>query len=426
MFNDMDGVMRAWAIKKTQWKEDLYFAVKFAWQKLSKYYCEVTSTTGWLLISAHIYDPVWEVRSFKKLDKGIDINPEDEASYTTQDLVEYLKYVENKYCTKHWHLPVTTPERVPNNNFVSSAMASRYGQSCYDPYDLSSDDEDYLMPNNVTETTPRWSDHAACLLPAANLYVNSPSELPQNWGQINQNLNDYHSDPMEIRSTFWLPHITNWWHQQKELHSKYADLSNVARNIFSIIPHAVGMEATCSFGQDVIGWRQSKTTRETLRVMVILMQFGPANNGFLAGYHPALHTTSSENNIQINREAERRKSPRIAKVHNFFEILQGSQNLCATQKESHAQNKQITAIGYISDTEEIVKASWSNFQHDGAAAFKLSERSPLPPALSAKDLPGGQTEILNVSQIKQIDSHPVECDDDSSPEGISDTENWLN
>jgi len=43
----------------------------------------------------------------------------------------------------------------------------------------------------------------------------------------------------------------------------------------------------------------------------------------------------------------------------------------------------MTAVGSISDTEEIVKASWSHFHHDSAAAFKLSEKSPLPPALSA-------------------------------------------
>jgi len=49
----------------------------------------------------------------------------------------------------------------------------------------------------------------------------------------------------------------------------------------------------------------------------------------------------------------------------------------------------MTAVGYISDTEEIIKASWANFHHDGAAAFKLSEKSPVPPALSVKDLPGG-------------------------------------
>jgi len=70
-------------------------------------------------------------------------------------------------------------------------------------------------------------------------------------------------------------------------------------------------------------------------------------------------------------------------------MWQGSLNLRATQKESRGQNKQMTVVGYISDTEEIIKASWSNFQHDGDAASKLSETSPLPPALSAKDLPGG-------------------------------------
>jgi len=86
----------------------------------------------------------------------------------------------------------------------------------------------------------------------------------------------------------------------------------------------------------------------------------------------------------------------------------------------------MTAIGYISNTEESINTSWSLFQHDGAAAFKLSERSLLPPALSAKELAGGPTQVLNVRQLRRIDRHPVESDDDSAPEPISDTENWLN
>jgi len=83
-------------------------------------------------------------------------------------------------------------------------------------------------------------------------------------------------------------------------------------------------------------------------------------------------------------------------------------------------------VGYISDTEEIVKASWSIFQHDDAAAFKFSERSLLPPALSAKNLPGGRTQILNVRRIRRIKRHSGESDEDSAPESISDTEDWLN
>jgi len=115
----------------------------------------------------------------------------------------------------------------------------------------------------------------------------------------------------------------------------------------------------------------------------------------------------------------------MAKVQNFLEMWQGSQNLRASQKEFRAQNMQMTAVGNISDTDEIVHASWSLLQHDWAAAFKLSERSPLPPPLSAGDLPGGWTQLLNVHQIERINRHPVESDQDSAPESISYTEDWL-
>jgi hypothetical protein len=131
------------------------------------------------------------------------------------------------------------------------------------------------------------------------------------------------------------------------------------------------------------------------------------------------------NNSEMKKEAEERKLHRMAKVHDFLEMWQCSQNLRATQKESRAQNKRMTTIGYISDMEEIIKVSWSLFQHDGAAAFKFSERLPLPPALPAKDLPGGRTQILNVRRIRRINLHPVESDEHSAPETISDTDDSL-
>jgi len=36
MFNHMDGVKQALAKKMTQWTENLFFAMKLAWQKVSK------------------------------------------------------------------------------------------------------------------------------------------------------------------------------------------------------------------------------------------------------------------------------------------------------------------------------------------------------------------------------------------------------
>jgi hypothetical protein len=83
IFYHMDGVMRALAKKKTQWKEDLFFAVKLARQKLSKYHAAVTTMTCMLLSFTQILDPFRKLRSFRKWDKGMDINPEHETSYTT-------------------------------------------------------------------------------------------------------------------------------------------------------------------------------------------------------------------------------------------------------------------------------------------------------------------------------------------------------
>jgi len=121
-------------------------------------------------------------------------------------------------------------------------------------------------------TTPGRSDRAARLSTAAKLYLNLPPEAPKNWGQSIPNLNDYHSDPMEISSTFWSPDIRDWWCQHAEAHSKCADHSHVARGIFSIIPHGFRSQASSYHGRDVIGWKQSKTSVTTLRKKVVVRQ----------------------------------------------------------------------------------------------------------------------------------------------------------
>jgi hypothetical protein len=74
MFDHMDGIVQALAKKKTQWKEDLFFAVRLARQKLSKCYTEATPTPGMLLISSHILDTFCTLRSFRTWDKRMDIN----------------------------------------------------------------------------------------------------------------------------------------------------------------------------------------------------------------------------------------------------------------------------------------------------------------------------------------------------------------
>jgi len=84
----------------------------------------------------------------------MDINPEDETSYTTHYQEAFLKYVKNEYCAKHRRVPVNKLETVPSSNLVPSATASGSYQSSFDSYDLSRDDEEYLTSNNLAKMTP--------------------------------------------------------------------------------------------------------------------------------------------------------------------------------------------------------------------------------------------------------------------------------
>jgi hypothetical protein len=89
--------------------------------------------------------------------------------------------------------------------------------------------------------------------------------------------------------------------------------------------------------------------------------------------------------------------------------------------ESLVKNMQMTMVGYISDTDVIVIASYTKSVNVGVAAFKSSVRIPLPSVFSAKVLAGGRTHVLNFSQIIRIDHHHRESVDDSESDTISNT-----
>jgi hypothetical protein len=103
------------------------------------------------------------------------------------------------------------------------------------------------------------------------------------------------------------------------------------------------------------------------------MQFASANNGILAGDNSVSDTINTEHHLEIMKEVEERKLHRMAKVNDLLDMWQRSQNLHATLKKSHIQNKLMASLGSIYDTEMLVNALWLPFQQAGAAAIELSE-----------------------------------------------------
>lgn len=139
MFDHIDGIIRASARAKPQWREDLFFAVEFARQLLSQSPAEVTPIVGVLHTSALIFDLVPKLQLFTTCEKGMDINSHKNAFYNAQYQEAILKYVANKYCAKHRCLPIIEPRCVPNNTLFTSTIVSGSSQSSFHPYHFFSD-----------------------------------------------------------------------------------------------------------------------------------------------------------------------------------------------------------------------------------------------------------------------------------------------
>jgi len=425
VLDHMDGVMWAVVKTKTQCKDDLSFAMKFMRQKLSKYYAHVTPMTCMLLISAHILDPLRKMWLFTKWDHAIDINPDNETSYTTQYQQEFPKSGENKYCAKHRRISVIKLGHFLARISFHSATASGLGKSSVHRYDLSSDDERSVRPNSGTDTTPRRSNRAAPLLIPARLYTNSLPEAPRNRGQVDPNLNDYNSDHLAISSRVSLPDVTDWWHQQDKTHSKFTDLSNVAHGTFAIVLQVVGVEESFSLGRDVIGWRQSKTTGETHQEKVIFRYFAQAYKSILAGGDTALNTKETERNLDLNKQVEGKNCTEWPRSTTRWR--------CGRAAKPSALHRRNLVLKKTRDSHALHFGCWRDRQNIlvtlatwWCSCILTVKKITFATSFVCKGSPGGQTQVFNVHWIRRTDHHPAESDEDSAPESISNNKSRLN
>lgn len=110
--------------------------------------------TGVHFISVYIFNRVWNLQSFSIWDSGIYINPEHKTSYSTLYDNVFETYEVNEFFADCGYLLIINTERIRSYNHFHFIQVSRSDQSCYDVHDWPSDNEEYLIPENVAETTP--------------------------------------------------------------------------------------------------------------------------------------------------------------------------------------------------------------------------------------------------------------------------------
>ena len=113
--------------------------------------------------------------------------------------------------------------------------------------------------------TPARALQQDCLMEVARKYINSVNADPAALGQHPPKTDDLKSDnPQELTAAFWKPDVTAYWREQEDSCTQYAPLARMARDVFSVIPHGLGVEASFSLGRDVLGWRQCRTSGDML------------------------------------------------------------------------------------------------------------------------------------------------------------------
>ena len=96
-------------------------------------------------------------------------------------------------------------------------------------------------------------------------YINSVNADPLALGQHPPKTDDLKSEnPQQLTAAIWKPDVAAYCREQEVSCMEYAPLARMACDVFSVIPHGVGVEASFSLGRDVLGWRQCRTSGDTL------------------------------------------------------------------------------------------------------------------------------------------------------------------
>ena len=419
MFDHMEGAMNLLKSKQTAWKKDVHHAVQAAHRKLQGYYAQVTPESGLLLILAALLDPFRKAKTFKLWDSRMNIDPRDPTSYTFQYTEAFLSYWEENYVLSDGPVP-GVKIGMKGNPFIEGETQSSEeeplspGESLYFSDSEDADFEETARPI-YPGITPARASRQERMKDVARSYL---STLPVDIASIDQrrpNIDDLKSeDPDEMTAGFWKPDVAAYWLQQEENFGEYAVLARMARDIFSVIPHGVGVESSFSLGRDLIGWRQSSTNGETLRRKVIVRQYARSNPGLLPRVND--HHRDAAGIEKKEQKEEDRKLMKLAGIRDHVNFKRCRKD---RRRAKESLTKKNSLFGYISDTAEMEPAGWELFDDRGKNAFLVHGK---PPALKPNEkVTTKAVRSYRLKRILRVDRRPGTTDIDTDDADTDDS-----
>lgn len=308
MFDHFEEFIKRLSVKQAEYKNDLLKALKAATHKLKHYYQKVTPRNGTLLLMATMLDPYQKLLPFHKWDSAEGCLPSSPDSFTSQHRMLFLRYFEVNYLRPiETHHDISTQDHGNTPASQQSGETTTYSKSL-PGFGSDSEDEDLTAETRSVEILPGYGSVLTggtylkeypdgCIvrtpgnverkryLDAAVDYINGDrlrksAAHEEFFGRKAGNLNDLeeeNQDPTRITVSWFNPTPDNFWRQVSspslsQHHQYLLPVEQMARDIYSCVPHGVGVESSFSIGRNVLSWKQSRMTASTLQSMIVTRQ----------------------------------------------------------------------------------------------------------------------------------------------------------
>lgn len=379
MFNHFDRVISTLSHKRAEWKQDLKNATAAASSKLSAYYSDVTPESGLLMILAVILDPFTRLSIFRKWDRATrnDLEPTSYESTYRKVFMEYydLHYV--PVAEEEPDSPTVAEDSVPGDSnsqgFWKPPGNDSDSESDNEVYSTMTGTQSYGTPfphsmspsafSPLAFSLPSTPNHARQIsLAAALRYLDEkPTEVPYTVVNALPAEEDI-TEPERMTKDFFRPDVLGWWREVERTEPSLKDLAAMARDVFSTVPHSVGVESSFSIARKAVGWQQSAISAGQLENYVIYRQ----------GLRSEIDITPAQD--------ARKRVEAVANIrdHGFFvqEAKQAkARRAAARARRGVTAKERISRSGFISDDESDESSKWDTFDHDGPRHLDAEIRS---------------------------------------------------
>ena len=397
MFDHFEAFMKRLRAKTADFKQDLLRALEAATAKLKEYYLKVTPRAGTLLLMATMLDPYQRLSPFKKWDRAEGFSATEAHSFQYQHRLLFLQYFETHYLP-----PIETqlsgtsdcPQLAPQTTFRTKPRRDQDDSDSEDDTPTSAqqpvgfNDRSLLTgviaegtflrgyPNGIIDRTFGNLERKKYLMAAVE-YIDS-RRFSHQQGQDEyfgftagnlDTLEEENDDPGKITISWFKPTPDGYWAKIAIAPSrgdmKYLQrVEEMARDIFSCVPHGVGVESSFSIARNVVSWKQSRMTAKTLQANMIVRQHLLKEKTY--SYRGARRTAQNEDE---NPKLVMKKLNKLLCYTDYQHFAEAA----AEQQQGRNPHEENPGFGFISgDEKDKDKKSWQAFEDEGMKYAELA------------------------------------------------------